>query len=368
MFAISDYIKYIDRNKLESTIKQIVDDFNDLNSDTIVSYKLITNKDLLQNGKVLTRLGLGPDIILSSSRNLISLKALKMISSPPPTPSKVLGEFLPDSLNVLREGSQLQALPAFQTMTLMCYDRRHIASPPSTPRDLKTLADKGLKIGLANDLPFVLWMTSILTNNRSSASSLAFKKRFILGLTEWLTWSQRNPNVITSSKQDYLNKGLIDGKLSLISCPSFWVSSLSLGMNHYLGIAPLPTGGARPIADLFVWTFGRNSSTQQRKSALKFVLFTTNSEQQRRMAELNGSLISINNETLINKKEHPSLYQLALAGEKARFLNMSQIHHVNQVRPQLQHLLDEVNAGQKTAQEAALTISTLLDPYLGSKP
>ncbi len=371
MVSLSRFGHTGDHTKAAATMQQIITDFRSLYPRARISYRLLREQELEAAATVLTRSGLGPDLILTSSSHLGRLEKLGMVQPPPPPPAERLRSFSPESLAALRQGSELKALPAYLNLMLMCFDRRQVPSPPRTLEDLRDLGEQGGTIGLGNDLAVLSWITGALGADIRRSPHPPYPAPVLDRWSRWLGWAQQSPNVTLTSFQDLLYSGLKEGRYDLISCPTLWLPSLQRSLGENLGIAPLPAGPAgpgRPTADLIVWAFGRNSSHDQRQLALDFALFATNAEQERRVVLRHRSLMPVKTDVRLPLKADPELTTLQQVSRNSVLLPMARDEDLQRVEPEVTHLLEQVMAGELPAHRVAPRLLDLLAPTQKSKP
>jgi maltose-binding protein MalE len=365
MVSLSRFSHSGDRTKAAATIQQIVTDFRSLYPGARISYRLLSEQELEDAATVLTRSGLGPDLILTSSSHLGRLEQLRMIQAPPRLPAERLRSFSPESLAALRQGSELKALPAYLNLRLMCFDRRQVQTPPATLEELQALDDQGASIGLGSDLAVLSWITGALGADIRRSPHPPYPKPVLERWSQWLGWAQQSPNVTITSFQDLLFTGLKEGRYDLISCPALWLPSLRRSLGRNLGIAPLPTGPAgpgRPTADLVVWAFGRNSSHEQRHLAMNFALFATNAEQERRVVLRHRSLMPVKTDVRLPLKADPELSTLQQVARHSVLLPLDRDEVLQKVEHEVTHLLEQVMAGELPARREAPHLLNLLAP------
>ncbi len=369
--SLSRFSHPSDHAKAAATVQQMVTDFRSLHPNARISYRLLRAGEIDDLGMAQARSGLGPDLILMSAANLGRLRRLGVIQEAPSLTPEQLHNFSPASLAAVRDHQQLLALPAYENLMLMCYDRSVVPAAPQNLDDLVSLASQGQQIGLHNNLSVLHWVTSALGLDFSHRPRRPSPATALLNWSRWLTWAQVSPNVTMTSFSDLIYTGLQDGRYDLISCPAFWLPSLRHSLGNRLGIAPLPSGPAgpgRPITDLIVWAFGRNSSLQQRTLAMDFALFTTNAEQQRRVILRHQSLMPVNPEVRLPLKSYPDLRTLNQVSRDSELVGLPREEALQAINPTITHLLDRVMAGELPAAREAPRLLNLLDPPDRSQP
>jgi ABC-type glycerol-3-phosphate transport system substrate-binding protein len=188
----------------------------------------------------------------------------------------------PEMVERVNTRAGISGLPVFNQVTLACYDRRVVTSPPATLDELLALAASGRPIGVAVD-PIGLWwsagalgaqdaMVPILTGTAGApATSPAEQRAALLAWLSWLRQLTLQSHVDIASGPRDLIEGLESGRISWIPCFSASLGRLERTMGQRLGVAPLPAGPAgppTPFNSLMVLSLGSDSSPPQRQLAL----------------------------------------------------------------------------------------------------
>jgi len=237
------------------------------------------------------RSGLGPDLMLVNGSNAQVLHA-RGLSRVVSLPEEITAELAPSLLRNFRVGSGgWSALPVYSQPQVACFNRKVLPQAPATLDELLKASARGAPVGLSLEPVDLYWSAGplgaatalqrlLLPQPDGPREPLAPKDRD--GLLRWLNWldlagDQQRINFYATT--DELLEGLVRGDLAWIACRSRHLVQLKRLMGARLGVAPLPSGPsgrASPIAQLRVWSFGIDSSPQQRQISQALAEFSVN--------------------------------------------------------------------------------------------
>jgi maltose-binding protein MalE len=256
------------------------------------------------------RRGLGPDLLLVRGSLAVSLRRQGLTDFVPPTAAfrEREASILPQILDTVRDQGSLAGLPVANEVTLACFDRKRVSSPPQTLDQLLALAASGASVGLALD-PIGLWwtvggfaatdaLTAVLTGSAPFTGDN--RRRSIQVLESWLEWLRQvslQNRVDIGSDQDELLSGLSKGRLAWVPCYGPHLLSLEQSMGDRLGVSALPAGPdgpATPFTSVRAWAFGRDSSPRQRRLAEELALLSLNPMLQRQTTLSTQSTLPVN--------------------------------------------------------------------------
>lgn len=320
------------------------------------------------------RRGLGPDLLLVRAPVANALLRRGLVD---PVPRD---RFLADTLQAIRPGElqrvrldgRLAGLPVVEEVTLACYDRRKVSSPPTDLKGLLALAASGRTIGVSVD-PIGIWWSAgslgaaeplalLITDHPiPPGHDLERDRLLVQGWLRWLRQAALQSRVDIASGPDELLAGLTSGRLAWIPCYSLNLLRLQQEMGPHLGVASLPSGPegqASPFSSLRVWTFGTDSSRQQRQLAEELARFTLTPKQQRELTLVSQSVMPVNRFVSIPVAESGRLAAMATAQNQFRQVTQALVtpfsaDRVRRLMPPFEQILYEVMVGVVSPEEGA---------------
>ena len=324
--------------------------------------------------------GLGPDLLLVRAPVAISLARKGLIDplGPALRSSDGVASVRPQELSRVSDAGQLVGLPVAEEVSLACFDRRKVPSPPVTIGALLSLAASGRNVGVAVD-PIGIWWTAGSLGAAETMSLLITDRPLPPGrdqaedqrrVADWLRWLRQaalQSRVDIASGADDLLEGLLQGRLSWVPCYSLNLLTLQQQMGPRLGVAPLPNGPAglaSPYSSLRVWAFGTDSSRIQRRLAEDLALFTLSPKQQRELTLSSQSVLPVNRFVMVPVAESGRLAAMAAAQAQFRSVAglMSAPFSADRVRvllPPIEQLIYGVMVGVITPEDGARQILAL---------
>ncbi|MCT0247742.1 extracellular solute-binding protein [Synechococcus sp. CS-205] len=354
--------------------RPLVSQFRALNPGVDVHVRHLPMGEVMADTRFRDSRGLGPDLIVSNvitalqlqQDGLISTVALKDLSLSRSQPPRFVNNF--------RKGSQVFAVPVLAQPQVACYDRRRLAEPPGTVKELLALSAKGLRVGLPLRVSELFWTTTpqgagdavVQLLNQSPAGKAAtlsaIERR---ALKRWITWvydSSLQKNVSFSDDPLDLVRQLQQGERDWISCSSLWIDDLRQKLGQNLGVSVLPGGPdapAEPISRLLVWSFGRHSSWRQRQAAERFVAFSLNQVNQKQLMHTAPGNLPVNPDVLIPTRSSALLRTLTFSLDHSLMLDFRDPDAAMARGSQLESMLKNVVQGEVLPPEA---LARLLAP------
>lgn len=366
---------------IQRLLLPLLTEFERLHPNVPVSVITVSEDDLVQELRVRTSRGLGPDLILVRAPMANTLLKRGLISPLPNSPEIKASErqVHPRFLARVRLPEGVSGMPVVDEVTLSCYNRAKIPEPPTTTSQLMALAASGRTVGLSID-PYGLWwttgtmgadqvLTSILLGESQGLTPevLAQQETTIAAWLAWLRGLALQSRVDLASGPEELTFGLISGRLDWIPCFSLTLSTLKEGMKDRLGVAPLPGGSggpASPFNTLKVWAFGLDSSASQRRNALALAQLSIDPTLQRRYVLESQEVLPVN--TFVQTPVASSGVLAALAAAQAQYEAGSPllnhpftVDHLTTVSHQLEGVVQQVMVGLLNPQEGARAIMRL---------
>ena len=275
----------------------------------------------------------------------------------------------------------VSGLPAYNILTLACFNRQVVPRPPSSLDDLMGLAASGRPIGVAVD-PIGIWwsagalgaqdaMVPILTGNPRVATASPTADR--AALLAWLTWLRQlalQSRVDIASGPRELVEGLESGRLSWIPCYSASLAHLERSMGKRLGVAPLPGGPAgppTPFGTVMVMALGSDSSPPQRRLALQLAELSLDPLVQREITLESLMVLPANRFVSVPVASSGRLAALEQAqrqfDERSKLLTASfSADRLRRTQPLVEDLLWKVMLGVVTPQQGTEALLRLSPP------
>lgn len=284
--------------------------FNRLHPGVRLHVQVVQEHLLAQRLRQGHRRGLGPDLLMVRAGLAVSLRSEGLIDPVPRTaafrqreasiPSQILAN--------VRDRDGLVGLPVANEVTLACYNRERVSSPPQTLDQLLALAASGATVGMALDPVGLFWTVGAFGASDALVPLLygsapitgTSRQRSLEALESWLEWLRQvslQNRVDMGSDQSELLSGLKQGRLAWVPCYSPNLPSLEQSMGDRLGVSALPGGPggpASPFTSVRTWAFGRDSSPRQRRLAEELSLLSLNPMLQRQITLANLSTLPVN--------------------------------------------------------------------------
>jgi len=358
----------------------LIDDYSRLHPQVRLSLATVEEDEVEQELRRRTSRGLGPDLVLVRAPMANTLLKAGLVAPLPDTPAlgRAIAQVAPRYLERVRDGTTLAGLPLHEMVTLACYNRERVPTPPRTTSDLLTMAAAGRTVGLSID-PYGIWWTAgtedadravapILTGDAPSSPEEI--QRWEAQITGWLTWLRQvaqQSKVDIASGPEELTDGLIKSRLDWIPCFSLTLDTLEQAMGERLGVSALPRGPGgdpSPFNSLLVWSFGLDSSPRQRQNAADLAALSVDPLIQRRYVLDSQEVLAVN--STVETPVASSGILAALAEAQQQFSSGSPmwsrpftVGHLNRVVHRLEAVLQQVMVGVLTPAEGAREILRL---------
>ena len=265
--------------------------------------QLYPEETLRHELRLRNRTGLSPDLLLVNQSTAAGLAREKLISTLA-FPATLLDQLDAGSVARLRRSDgTMTGLPVELQPQLACFDRRRVSESPASLEELLAMSAKGMEVGLPIDAVNLAWtlgplgaidaVSSLLEEQPLTPAALAR----LAGWLEWLRQADQQQHITFFPTQSQLVDQLMVGDLDWIPCISINISRLRKSLGSNLGVAPLPSGPygmASPITRERVFTFGVNSSPDQRQLALALARFAISPLHQRNMVLRDQFLLPVN--------------------------------------------------------------------------
>jgi ABC-type glycerol-3-phosphate transport system substrate-binding protein len=327
--------------------------------------------------------GLGPDLLVLRApvANALLQQGLVERLNDQPAWHRSQPLLEPALVDRVTTAAGVSGLPAYNILTLACFNRQVVPRPPANLDDLMGLAASGRPIGVAVD-PIGIWwsagalgaqdaMVPILTGNPKITSNPGPGDR--AALLAWFTWLRQlalQSRVDIASGPRELVEGLESGRLSWIPCYSASLAHLERSMGKRLGVAPLPGGPAgppTPFGTVMVMALGSDSSPPQRRLALQLAELSLDPLVQREITLESLMVLPANRFVSVPVASSGRLAALEQAqrqfDERSKLLTASfSADRLRRTQPLVEDLLWKVMLGVLTPQQGAEALLRLSPP------
>lgn len=381
MVVTQRQLDWLRRDALEVRLwEPLLQEYRRLHPNVHLSLYTIAEDQVEAELKQRTSRGLGPDLILLRAPMANTLLKDGLIAPVPDTPSmaRTIAQVAPRYLARVRIGSKLAGLPLHELVTLACFNRQRVPSPPRTTGELTAMAAAGRTIGLSID-PYGIWWTAgtrdadnaIVPILLGSPPSLpAARKQSEAKIISWLAWLRQiaqQSKVDVASGPEELTNALISSRLDWVPCFSLTLDTLKASMGNRLGVSALPSGpGGEPSPSntLQVWAFGLDSSPRQRQNAADLAELSVDPLLQRRYVLESQEVLPVN--TTVETPVASSGVLAALAQAQLQFEDGSpmltqpfNVNHINVIAQSLGAVIQQVMVGVLTPEEGTVEILRL---------
>ncbi len=333
--------------------------------------------------------GLGPDLLVLRApvANALLQQGLVERLNDQPAWHRSQPLLEPALVERVTTAAGVAGLPAYNILTLACFNRQVVPRPPASLDALMGLAASGRPIGVAVD-PIGIWwsagalgaqdaMVPILTGNprvaTANATATASPTADRAALLAWLTWLRQlalQSRVDIASGPRELVEGLESGRLSWIPCYSASLAHLERSMGKRLGVAPLPAGPAgppTPFGTVMVMALGSDSSPPQRRLALQLAELSLDPLVQREITLQSLMVLPANRFVSVPVASSGRLAALEQAqrqfDERSKLLTASfSADRLRRTQPLVEDLLWKVMLGVVTPQQGTEALLRLSPP------
>jgi hypothetical protein len=293
-------------------MRDAIRDYNQLHPETVISDYYIDASDLVREVSHRQAHGLGPDLILSTTRTNIELQSLGLAEFYP-MDSNVHLNIQPRALDGFVSEQGLAGIPVFIFPEVACYNRNLLNTPPDTISDLVELAASGTPIGFSLRYKDLFWTASGGAQQALLRSARRQEKpperrtpqqtKLVISWLEWLQSINLQRNITFVGDTITLDRLFQAGELAWIPCRDV---SLRSHLDHFgnnLGISYLPSRSsatpATSISEMLVMTLGRGSSAAQKDAAIDFTQFLLSRFIQRVMMLESAGILPVNRKVLV---------------------------------------------------------------------
>lgn len=298
-------------------LNRIIDRYHSLHPDVDVQVRAFTSRDEMLNSFVnAAASGLGPDLLIASSRDINDLVHNHLIADiKSEVSSDLLESYAPTALTTLESGGGLYGLPESLNTMALFYNRR---LTENTPADLDALLNElqnGAVFLMRTDFIDAYWGVQAFGGQLFDEEG-----RVILdhgGFANWLAFlrdARDAPGMIVDSNRQALRNRFTDGNAEYYvgNTSELPVLQEALG-EDMVGVAVLPQGPlgpAGPFMETRAFLFSVVSSPNQRRLALSLAGFATNAEQSAGLLR-DASHVPANQNVRINPRLNPRVNAIA---------------------------------------------------------
>jgi arabinogalactan oligomer / maltooligosaccharide transport system substrate-binding protein len=248
--------------------------------------------------------GTAPQLLLTLGRYLGDLSERQYVAPLDGLlDEQALASFVPATLDSVRIGDQLYALPIAFDTTVLLYDRSQVPTPPATWDELLALneADRGLPtterpysvgyyLTLETTLPYLPAFGGRLVGDDGALAIAGAGRDATVRWLGWLGELQRNEHVLASSNFSTVDSQIQAGRVrSAIDWGYRRGSYAQVWSDDRLGIAPLPALNpdvpAAPLLLTEVLSINPVASAEQRRAADAFLRYIVAQPAQQTLAE-----------------------------------------------------------------------------------
>ncbi len=349
------------------TLNSILDNYRELYPKVKIVSEFFPEKEISEQFRQQSQSGLGPDLMISSFENLVSLLragALKTLDDY----NLDLSNYLPRSISQVTFNDNLYGLPFSLKTQVLCYNKTQVERPLKTLPEMITEAEAERQIALNSNFLDTFWGVAIFRSKPiNNQEDKVFDPQAWARWLEWLRYAQKNPNFILVDERSTLEQVFAEGKLAYYVCETEEISYIQaiLGTDK-LGVTTLPGGAGHRVAAPLLFTkaivFNRESSKSASKLALQLASFLTNKEQQRKLALETESLIPVNSKVRLDRRLSPIQAILYAQSKTALAVSLTYVYEFNNAdRIYGESYYNLVMAGEMTPQEAALEFEQKID-------
>lgn len=361
----------------------LLEEYRRLHPDVSVTMTVVGEAELEATLRRRQSQGLGPDLLLLRAPMANALLSRGLVEPlPEGTHTRsTLSLLTPEAAQQIATRQGLSGVPVFSQLTLACFDRRQVSTPPATLEALLALAASGHPIGVSVD-PIGIWWSAGALNAQSGILPIITDKPLPAGadtartraaLLRWLTWlrqlTQQSGVDLANGPRD-LVEGLSSGRLSWIPCFSSTLLPLEERLGPHLGVSTLPTGPGgepTPFATTAVFALGTDSSPQQRQRALDLAALSLSPRVQRALTLASRMLLPVNRFVPVPVASSGRLAALEKAqGQYRRASSALDVSfnadRVQQKLPTIERVITNVMLGALSPSQGADALLRLLPP------
>ncbi|MEB3255003.1 MAG: ABC transporter substrate-binding protein [Synechococcaceae cyanobacterium] len=365
----------IARENLKKIVAGEVNDFMRSNPGVQVHTRYVLENDVLETMRKRSSLGTGPDLMVTSVPLALALYQEGM-SVPGNLTAQQLASLKIRHLDDFRDGERFVALPFLVQPNLVCYNRKAIASPPTSLAQLLVLAEQGRRIGLSLVMDQLLWsghgfaaqepILRLFDASPETPAGRALSPADRPRVLAWLRWLYRanvHPNMQFSDTNEDLAKRFLAREIDWMTCNAVLIPNLRRVLGADLGLAQMPgpeeNKPAPAVARMTLLSFGRDSSGRQREAAQRFAEFLLNDYSQSTLMTAAIGNLPVNGNVIIPIKKSAEMRAINEAETLAIVPTFHRAVGVRQQREPLMRLLKQNVYGELSPQEVLVEIEAL---------
>ncbi|MGK7897808.1 MAG: extracellular solute-binding protein [Xenococcus sp. (in: cyanobacteria)] len=340
------------------TLNSMLNQYRELYPKIKIVDEFVTEEDINDQFNMLSRSGLGPDLMISSYENIIPMiraSALENLNDY----NLDLSSYLPRSIRQVTLNGGLYGLPFALNTQVLCYNKTKVERPLETLPEIITEAEADRQIAITSNFLDTLWGMEIFrSQSKNNQEENLFDPQAWAHWLEWLRYVQKNPHIILADENSSMERVFAEGNLAYYVCHSEKISHIqaTLGTDK-LGVTTLPGAGNRTAGPLLYTkaiVFNEVSSRSTTKLALQLAAFLTNVEQQTKLALETESLIPANSKVKLDRRLSPIQAVLFAQSKTAMAASLDYVYefdNADRIYGNLYYSL--VMAGEMSPEEAA---------------
>ena len=344
--------------RFKEEVGEVVVEFTDLYQGVEIVIEFMQEDQLLEEFITQVNRGFGPDLVLTSSRNILVLGQAGVLQDLSDHEIE-FSSFRSEALRQVHFQGKVYGWPMFLHTQVLCYNKAKVNTPPTTLTELRSQALTGYSVGMVSDFSRTFWGAQIFGGKLFDPKGRVVLERDT-GWAKWMEWlkaTKDDPNFILSPDAPALQEAFIEGRLAYIVCDSVWIPTFRQALgNQQFGVALLPGAAnqsAGPFLEPSVLLFNRVSNRNQTQLALKFAKFLTNLAQQREMVADLPAFIPVNTQVQIDPRLFPIQGVLQKQSRTGIATPLNTHHEINDFYRYADTLYQQVLAGEMPADKAA---------------
>ena len=299
---------------LKGRLAMTLREFRLMHPQAEVQLQLFPEAQLLEETRVRSAAGLGPDLLFvgnSTATDLLRAGLTRTVRMPP----AFLKRIDPDEAHWFQSpNGELTSVPVLLMPQLACFDRRRLAQPPTDLNTLMERSSQGLRVGLPLDgfnLAWTFGSVGVLRSVEALSAGQPATEARRQDLARWLQWLKtadqvQDVNFQLSQRQMIMDLAKGQARLKHELGPHLGVTTLPRG----------PGGPPSPVSRLKVLAFGRNSSPEQQRVAEAFARFVLTPLTQRNLAMQQQEVLPVLDAQRLTTGRKGTLRLLAIAQDQ----------------------------------------------------
>jgi len=309
-----------------------------------------------------TRSGLGPNLLLTSSRNVRMLvDARTLVQLDDLVSQDVLSRFLSVALRTVQYDGDLYGLPMALDTQVLYFNRPLVERPAATVDQLLQEASGGQRVLMNSQFTDAVWSARTFGVDLFDGEGNPLDTTG--AIANWLTWMEQvrdTPGFIVDDNTPSLRERFMRGDIPYYIGHSYEMNLLGETFGADLGVAPLPggpAGSAGPLLTTSALVINAMSSPYQVELALDLARFISSSDQQAALMR-EANVVPANTRTRISEGLYPRIATVTAQARTAiPYANDAYIQDVFTV---LATAYNRTMAGMASATEAALAAQAIL--------